>query len=243
MQDPPNSGISVAALTCAGVFPVAAGEHRAGYRRPAVAQCQRRRAGTRARVRTAGGRRFSPCCALCKTRQPLLRSLPWCTAAGIGPAARQFQRIRQSNGGGMGNDGIGLNTPNTAAYLDLSPRMPDGYRVSGEGPAFHRFGNRVRYRRSDLALWAAGRRATTTAEADRLGGAWATLSEWRSAALICQGARGTSCVAGSVPSSIRRLRVWLVVRNSFAASVMVCQSPCLSAYGGSGSHAAAVAGV
>ena len=26
----------------------------------------------------------------------------------------------------------------------------DGYRVSGAGPAFHRFGNRVRYSRSDL---------------------------------------------------------------------------------------------
>ena len=35
-------------------------------------------------------------------------------------------------------------------------------------PAFHRFGNRVRYRRADLDAWAARRRATTTAEADRL---------------------------------------------------------------------------
>ena len=41
-------------------------------------------------------------------------------------------------------------------------------RVSGEGPAFHHFGNRVRYRRADLDAWAAKRRATT-AEADRLG--------------------------------------------------------------------------
>ena len=45
----------------------------------------------------------------------------------------------------------------------------DGYCVSGDGPAFHRFGNRVRYRRADLDAWAARRRATTTAEADRLG--------------------------------------------------------------------------
>ena len=40
--------------------------------------------------------------------------------------------------------------------------------MSGDGPAFHRFGNRVRYRRPDLDAWAARRRATTTAEAYRL---------------------------------------------------------------------------
>ncbi|MCY4503676.1 MAG: hypothetical protein OXE57_19235 [Alphaproteobacteria bacterium] len=40
--------------------------------------------------------------------------------------------------------------------------------MSGAGPAFHRFGNRVRYCRPDLDAWAAMRRATTTAEADRL---------------------------------------------------------------------------
>ena len=69
------------------------------------------------------------------------------------------------------NEGGFLNTRRAAAYRDLSPRTLDGYRVSGEGPAFHRFGNQVRYRRSDLDLWAAGRRATATAEADRLGAA------------------------------------------------------------------------
>ena len=69
----------------------------------------------------------------------------------------------------MGDDEGGfLNTRPAAVYLDLSPRTLDGYRVSGAEPAFHRFGNRVRYRRSDLDEWAAKRRATTTAEADRL---------------------------------------------------------------------------
>ena len=72
----------------------------------------------------------------------------------------------------MSNDDSGFfNTRRAAAYLGLSHRTLDGYRVSGEGPAFHRFGNRVRYRRSDLDLWAANRRATTTAEADRLASA------------------------------------------------------------------------
>ena len=60
-----------------------------------------------------------------------------------------------------------LDTRRAADYLGLSHRTLDGYRVSGAGPAFHRFGNRVRYRRSDLDDWAADRRATTTAEADR----------------------------------------------------------------------------
>ena len=69
----------------------------------------------------------------------------------------------------MGDDDGGfMNTQWAAAYLDLSPRTLDGYRVSGAGPAFHRFGNRVRYRMTDLDAWAAARRATTTAEADRL---------------------------------------------------------------------------
>ena len=62
-----------------------------------------------------------------------------------------------------------FDTGRAAAYLGLSPRTLDGYRVSGDGPAFHRFGNRVRYCRPDLDAWAARRRATTTAEADRLG--------------------------------------------------------------------------
>ena len=34
-----------------------------------------------------------------------------------------------------------------AALLGLSHRTLEGYRVSGGGPDFHRFGNRVRYRR------------------------------------------------------------------------------------------------
>ena len=69
----------------------------------------------------------------------------------------------------MSGDQSGFfDTRSAGDYLGLSHRTLDGYRVSGDGPAFHRFGNRVRYRRSDLDDWAANRRATTTAEADRL---------------------------------------------------------------------------
>ena len=72
----------------------------------------------------------------------------------------------------MGNDESGFfDTRRAADYLSLSHRTLDGYRVSGAGPAFHRFGNRVRYHRSDLDEWAAKRRATTTDEADRIASA------------------------------------------------------------------------
>ena len=69
----------------------------------------------------------------------------------------------------MSSDESGFfDTRRAGDYLSLSHRTLDGYRVSGDGPAFHRFGNRVRYRRSDLDAWAEKRRVTTTAEADRL---------------------------------------------------------------------------
>lgn len=61
-----------------------------------------------------------------------------------------------------------FDTGRTADCPGLSHRTLDGYRVRGDGPAFHRFGNRVRCRRPDLDAWAAKRRATATAEADRL---------------------------------------------------------------------------
>ena len=61
-----------------------------------------------------------------------------------------------------------MDTRAAGVLLGLSPRTLEGYRVSGGGPAFHRFGNRVRYRRLDLDAWAAERRAGTTAQADRL---------------------------------------------------------------------------
>ena len=78
-------------------------------------------------------------------------------------------RFEHEGEGSMHRDESGfMNTRRAAGYLGLSHRTLDGYRVSGAGPAFHRFGNRVRYRRSDLDAWAAERRATTTAEADRL---------------------------------------------------------------------------
>ncbi len=57
-----------------------------------------------------------------------------------------------------------LNTREAAAWLNLSPRTLDRYRVSGDGPAFHRFGGRVRYLISDLETWASARRRVSTSD-------------------------------------------------------------------------------
>ena len=60
-----------------------------------------------------------------------------------------------------------LNTREAAAWLSLSPRTLDRYRVSGDGPAFHRFGGRVRYLVADLEAWASARRRVSTSDDGR----------------------------------------------------------------------------
>ena len=57
-----------------------------------------------------------------------------------------------------------MGTREAAAFLGLSPRTLDRYRVTGQGPAFHKFGTRVRYARTDLEDWAAERRRTSTSD-------------------------------------------------------------------------------
>lgn len=57
-----------------------------------------------------------------------------------------------------------LNNREAAAWLNLSPRTLDRYRVSGDGPAFHRFGGRVRYLIADLETWAFARRRVSTSD-------------------------------------------------------------------------------
>lgn len=51
--------------------------------------------------------------------------------------------------------GAYVSTAEAAALLGLSPRTLDRYRMTGAGPAFHRFGGCVRYRLDDLDSWAA----------------------------------------------------------------------------------------
>ena len=57
-----------------------------------------------------------------------------------------------------------LSTRQAAAWLGLSTRTLDRYRVSGDGPMFHRFGGRVRYLYADLDAWAATRRRASTSD-------------------------------------------------------------------------------
>ena len=68
----------------------------------------------------------------------------------------------------MQTETIYLSTREAAAFLGLSPRTLDRYRVSGEGPAFHKFGSRVRYLKGDVEAWAAARRRRSTSD-DGLG--------------------------------------------------------------------------
>ncbi len=89
---------------------------------------------------------------------------PGSSAAPLLPAGAG---INLEDEGGRGMNGSGrkyLSTREAAAWLGLSPRTLDRYRVSGEGPAFHRFGSRVRYLAADLDDWAAARRRLSTSD-------------------------------------------------------------------------------
>lgn len=63
-----------------------------------------------------------------------------------------------------GKGSIYLNTRQAAGYLGLSERTLDRFRVSGDGPVFHRFGSQVRYTRADLKRWAASCRRTSNSD-------------------------------------------------------------------------------
>ena len=57
-----------------------------------------------------------------------------------------------------------LDTQQAARFLKLSAKTLARYRVTGEGPAFHRFGNRIRYRRATLDAWADARERVSTVD-------------------------------------------------------------------------------
>ena len=57
-----------------------------------------------------------------------------------------------------------LTTGEAARYLGLSERTLKRYRVTGDGPVFHRFGARVRYKREHLDAWAAARERISTVD-------------------------------------------------------------------------------
>ena len=81
------------------------------------------------------------------------------------PPVRRGSELQEEGGRGMYENGSKyLSTREAAAWLGLSPRTLDRYRVSGDGPAFHRFGGRVRYLAADLDDWAGARRRLSTSD-------------------------------------------------------------------------------
>ena len=64
----------------------------------------------------------------------------------------------------MTDERMYLTTVEAARYIGLSQRTLKRYRVTGDGPVFHRFGGRVRYRRNDLDDWAEKRRRVSTVD-------------------------------------------------------------------------------
>ena len=64
----------------------------------------------------------------------------------------------------MTDERMYLTTGEAARYLGLSARTLKRYRVTGDGPVFHRFGGRVRYRREHLDAWAAARERISTVD-------------------------------------------------------------------------------
>jgi hypothetical protein len=55
-----------------------------------------------------------------------------------------------------------------AAFLNLSPRTLERFRVEGRGPRFLKFGRRVMYRRADLEAWGDAQARTSTSDAGYL---------------------------------------------------------------------------
>jgi excisionase family DNA binding protein len=55
-------------------------------------------------------------------------------------------------------------TEEAADMLRLSRRTLERWRVTGEGPAFFKMGNRVSYRLSDIEAWVAARVVGSTSE-------------------------------------------------------------------------------
>jgi predicted DNA-binding transcriptional regulator AlpA len=57
-----------------------------------------------------------------------------------------------------------LNQDAAGAFLGLSARTLERFRVSGHGPNYLKLGRRIAYRREDLTAWADGRRRSSTSD-------------------------------------------------------------------------------
>lgn len=57
-----------------------------------------------------------------------------------------------------------LNTDQVAEILQLSPRTIEKFRLTGEGPDFHKFGRRCLYSIEDIERWTESRRRSSTSD-------------------------------------------------------------------------------
>ena len=97
------------------------------------------------RFETLGGLAYVRCAGTRCGRQER-RLLAWPRMVGNRPAARNDRHFLQSNGrAAWATMRAAFSTPGARRIISaFRHRTLDGYRVSGDGPAFHRFGNRVR---------------------------------------------------------------------------------------------------
>lgn len=128
------------------------------------------RLGTVDRIRAwmaahAGVKRTGAIRAGIEDRRNLVRAArPGSFIAALPPAGSAADTEREGGRDMNGNGRKYLSTREAADWLGLSPRTLDRYRVSGDGPAFHRFGGRVRYLAEDLDDWASARRRLSTSD-------------------------------------------------------------------------------
>ena len=64
----------------------------------------------------------------------------------------------------MEHDMIYITTNDAAQILGLQPSTLEKWRVTGDGPVFHRFGRAVRYSELELQEWAARQRRASTSD-------------------------------------------------------------------------------
>jgi predicted DNA-binding transcriptional regulator AlpA len=57
-----------------------------------------------------------------------------------------------------------LNQAAAAAFLGLSERTLERFRLDGRGPKYHKLGRRVAYTREDLVAWADSRRRSSASD-------------------------------------------------------------------------------
>ena len=86
-----------------------------------------------------------------------------------------------------------LDTPQAAALLGLSPRTLEGYRVSGGGPPFLTYCNRIHYLRSDLDAWALEGRRRSTSDDGSAAGADDGRAEGGERFVVARRGRGAFC--------------------------------------------------